>query len=446
MKFLFALIPEQERISYAYLLKWIICSIVAGFLGSGLVHLFVWLSTFFSEMLQALKLPLFIWPAAGALLAGGIFYRIERHAAGEGIPSYIQGLQRSNGKLPFSVTFYKFWAALATLSTFGNGGIVGPLGRVCAGIMSSVTGWLAIATNFWTDDDRRTAAICGLAATIGTIFHSSIGGGIFAVEIIQKAKMGYKDLFPGILASASAVFFCKVVGWESFYRFDAVDRFMDLSLIGWLVVLAMLAGGVGGAYTMLYIWIARLFGRRKGNVLLKVVIGSLLSGGIAWVINPELFGTSNGLIDAIFQADYHLLAGRLSTTVLPVGLILIIMLIAKAVCNCITVGSGMSAGFTGPAAIIGMLLGMAMAHFLHIPTGTASYHAFIAAGFAAMMASSMNIPLAAAVMTIELFGLQYSFPAGFSAVIGFQVMRHRTIYDYAVNGGEDGVDDSGDKW
>ncbi|MBN1760659.1 MAG: hypothetical protein JW863_20185 [Chitinispirillaceae bacterium] len=48
------------------------------------------------------------------------------------------------------------------------------------------------------------------------------------------------------------------------------------------------------------------------------------------------------------------------------------------------------------------------------------------------LSGSMNIPLAAAVMTIELFGLQYSFPAGFSAVIGFQVMRHKTIYDYAV--------------
>jgi H+/Cl- antiporter ClcA len=51
-----------------------------------------------------------------------------------------------------------------------------------------------------------------------------------------------------------------------------------------------------------------------------------------------------------------------------------------------------------------------------------------------MLAGSMNIPLAAAVMTTELFGLQYSFPAGFSAIIGFQVMRHRTIYDYAVSG------------
>ena len=88
--------------------------------------------------------------------------------------------------------------------------------------------------------------------------------------------------------------------------------------------------------------------------------------------------------------------------------------------------------FTGPAAIIGMTLGMMLANFLNIPPATASYHAFIAAGFASMMASSMNIPLAAAVMTVELFGLQYSFPAGFSAVIGFQVMRHHTIYDYSL--------------
>jgi H+/Cl- antiporter ClcA len=298
--------------------------------------------------------------------------------------------------------------------------------------MSALTGFFIRVTGFWTEDDRRTATICGLAATIGTIFQSSIGGGIFAVEIIQKAKMGYRDLFPAILSSASAVFVCKVLSWEGYYHFDAANQFMDVTLIGWLLLLAVIAGGAGGAYTVLYTWIACLFKRNEGNILLKVTAGSLLASVTAWAINPELLGTSRNMVGAIFHADYSLLAGNLSQAAVPVGLILIAMLVTKAVCNCVTVGCGMSAGFTGPAAITGMLLGMAMAQFLDIPTGTASYHAFLAAGFSAMLAGSMNIPLAAAVMTIELFGLQYSFPAGFSAVIGFQVMRHKTIYDYAV--------------
>jgi len=43
------------------------------------------------------------------------------------------------------------------------------------------------------------------------------------------------------------------------------------------------------------------------------------------------------------------------------------------------------------------------------------------------------------VITTESFGLQYSFPAGLAAIVGFQVNRHRTIYDYAIPpGGDDG--------
>ena len=109
------------------------------------------------------------------------------------------------------------------------------------------------------------------------------------------------------------------------------------------------------------------------------------------------------------------------------------MLFCKIICNCIIVGSGMNAGFTGPAVISGMLLGAAAANFLNIEYLSPTYYAFLTAGFSGMLASSMNVPLASAVMATEIFGLQYSFPAGLSAIIGFQVMRHYTIYDYALS-------------
>ena len=96
----------------------------------------------------------------------------------------------------------------------------------------------------------------------------------------------------------------------------------------------------------------------------------------------------------------------------------------------------MSAGFTGPATIIGMLLGAGCAHLFNIPPDTATYYAFVAAGFCGVLSSSMNIPLAAAIMSVEIFGLQYSFHAGLAAVVGFQITRSKTIYDYALKSKE----------
>ena len=101
-------------------------------------------------------------------------------------------------------------------------------------------------------------------------------------------------------------------------------------------------------------------------------------------------------------------------------------------------------GGTGPGALatgigaavgtfVGMLLGVAISRISNVDCLSPTYYAYIAAGFAGMLASAMNVPLAAAIMAIEVFGLQYSFPAGFAAILGFQVTRHRTIYDYTLD-------------
>lgn len=423
-------LDNDTKLSFTYLAKWIILAMLAGVIGTLVVHSFIYLLGLIRSLIAVSGVPIWVWPAAGAALVGGIIYRIQPHSAGEGIPSYIRGIRANQGKLEFSETFYKFWAALLTIATFGNGGVVGPLGRVTSGVMSYIEGRINKLHIVFDKHDQRTAAICGLAAAIGTIFHSSIGAGIFAVEIIQRKSMGYRDLFPSILSSASAVFVCKSIGWGSFYQFSAVDEFMDVRKIGWLLLLAILTGVAGSFYTYLYSRVSRLFKRKEGNVFLKVVAGSVLAFFIAWAVNPELLGTSRNIIGALFTNDISPVTGRLSS--LPVVPVIIVIMFLKMLCNCLTVGSGMSAGFTGPTVIVGMLLGVAVSRISNVDCLSPTYYAYLAAGFAGMLASVMNVPLAAAVMAIEVFGLQYSFPAGFAAILGFQVTRHRTIYDYAL--------------
>ena len=261
-----------------------------------------------------------------------------------------------------------------------------------------------------------------------------MGAGIFAVEIIQKSRMRYIDLFPAILASSTAVFICKFLGFSSFYSINAVNKFIDFNIIFYLLGTAILTGFVGKLFTGFYGKVTKFTGRDLHNrLLIKVIIGTIIASIGAWTINPELLGTSKKVIKAVFESDITVLSGNLSGNIgdyLPFFIILLLMMLFKLAANCITVGSGMSAGFTGPAAIIGMLFGSAVANFLNIPPGSANHHAFIAVGFSGLLASSMNIPIAAAIITIEIFGLQYGFPAGIAAVIGYQVNRRNTIYSY----------------
>lgn len=427
------MISQEYRKSLKFLLKWTVIAVFSGFLGVGVVRSFVFVLTLSQGLFREAVSYLPLWTAAGALITGALLYRISPESSGEGIPAYLRALKKDKGMMNTRATFVKYFAALLTLSSFGNGGVVGPLGRVNSGLVSFAARQLKIfRDNPW---DLRTASICGFAAIVGTVFHSSIGGGIFAVEIIQKNEMRYRDLFPAILSSATAVFVSKLLGFSSFYPINAPNVFMDTRFLWGLILFAVITGFLGKGYNRLYSWISRLFNRDERGFtpvrIAKIVAGAAAAALIAWHINPFALGTSRGLVEGLFTTDVSAISGRMSG-ILPLAAALVITAVVKAVGNCLTVGSGLSAGFTGPAALIGMLFGSAFAHLIGVPPMSADYAAFVAAGFAGMLASSMNIPLAAAIIAIESFGLQYSFPAGIAAIIGFQINRHQTIYDYST--------------
>jgi H+/Cl- antiporter ClcA len=197
------------------------------------------------------------------------------------------------------------------------------------------------------------------------------------------------------------------------------------------LIFAVFTGLAGRGYSELYLLMSRIFRReRSRNILPKVIIGSIIAGFAAWAVNPYLIGTSKEIVSGIFNPESGLLFFRFWKSA-PVILVLIGLAVMKALGNCVTVGSGMSAGFAGPAVIIGMLFGSACGHIFGLSPGSADFSALVAAGFSGMLASTMNIPIAAAVLTIESFGLQYSFPAAVTAIIAFQVNRRETIYDSA---------------
>ncbi len=430
------LFSDEYKLSIRFLGKWTFTALLSGVLGALIVKGFNYGITFSTLLLADTFRILPVWTIGGALVCGLLIYRLAPGAAGEGVPSYIHSLLTGNGILNPRDTFFKFWAALFTLGTFGNGGVIGPIGRVVAGIMSFLTN--RIKRLRFEEWDIRTATICGMAATVGAVFHSSIGGGIFAVEIIQRKEMRYRDLFPAILSSSTAVFISKTLGWESFYPISAPLEFMTPGKIWIFLLFSLFVGLAGKGYIDLYGLTARLFKREQNrNFLFKVIIGSAAASLLAWVINPHLLGTSRDLIGEIFypSREHFYLVIRQKA---PLFILLILMAVVKAVGNCVTVGSGMSAGFAGPAVIIGMLLGSSWGNIFGLPPGSADSAALIAAGFAGMLASVMNIPIAAAVLTIESFGLPYSFPAAVAAVIAFQVNRHETIYDYTKGYSRDG--------
>jgi CIC family chloride channel protein len=276
--------------------------------------------------------------------------------------------------------------------------------------------------------------ICGMAAAMGALVHSPIGGGIFAVEIILRTNMRYKQLFPAILASTSSVFLARHLGLEPIIHFPLMHGVMDVRILPVLLLTTFIAGFAGKLFIFCYSGISHLFQRnRKTSIRRRTIYmmcGSLIASIVFWV-NPSLMGTSSDLFDAVLSGARIPLYGGLPHSV-DIMKILFVMFILKGMANIFTVGSGMSAGFAGPAILMGLLLGAGFAEIFGIPFGSVEYIALLAAGFASYFSSIMNTPIASAILTIELFGMYYSLPAGLAAVIGFLVNQEHTLYDLVL--------------
>ncbi|MCK5674210.1 MAG: chloride channel protein, partial [Spirochaetales bacterium] len=110
---------ETNKQTVRILFFWLFTAFLAGIVGTSIVFIFTNIyskTTFF--LLNYINLPVFLYPVFGAFIVGVIVYRLEPKSMGEGIPSYLESLNEHNGNLSFKETFFKFWAALITLSTF----------------------------------------------------------------------------------------------------------------------------------------------------------------------------------------------------------------------------------------------------------------------------------------------------------------------------------------
>ena len=113
--------------------------------------------------------------------------------------------------------------------------------------------------------------------------------------------------------------------------------------------------------------------------------------GTAALASPAIMGVGYDTVDAT-------LAGTLAWSVLAV------ILVAKIVASSACIGLGMPVGVIGPTLVIGAVSGGLLGHFglLVSPTDASSQGFYVILGVAAMMAATLQAPLAALMTVVEL--------------------------------------------
>ena len=363
-------------------------------------------------------LPLSRWwilviPTIGGLISGLLVYTWAPEAEGHGTDGVLKAFHEERGIVRARVPIIKTLASAVTIGTGGSAGREGPIAQIGAGFGSLLATKLRLS-----DSDRRIMLISGVAAGIGSIFRSPIGGAIFAVEALYKDDLETEGLVPAITSSIIGyTVFASVFGWHTIFSTGQYVFQKPLELI-FYGIFGLFCALLGIVYVKIFYGIhEKLFVPLKIPKHLKPALGGLLLGTIG-VFVPQILGSGYGWIQLAID-------GKLAIT-LMLGVALL-----TVIATSLTIGSGGSGGIFAPSLFIGAMLGGAFGAMSHdlFPGVISEPTAFVLVGMAAFFAGAANVPISLTIMITEMTG-SYGLlvPLIFTSTIAYFVARKWSIY------------------
>lgn len=416
----------------AYLIKWLILSLLIGALAGTLVWIVQSGVTRLSDARTSLPhvFP-YILPVLGGLIVGLVIHRIDPAASGEGAPTYINSVQQRGGYLESRTVLLYLLGTVVTLGCGGSGGFVGPACLFGGGAASLLFRKLRVLSRSlrFRKADLRLAMVCGAGAGVAAVLDAPIGGGIFAVEVLYAASIEYEGLFPGMLASiAGYTVHSLLTDFGSPYGQDELA--FRVALVPGFILTAVVIGILGIVFVVTFKKVFDLFQRVRHWGVWRPVYGALVCALVGLALMG--FAQKGQVLGPGTETFRAVLDPRNSFPVYMLAL----LLFGKIVATVFTVGSGNPAGLTGPVLMIGAMAGSIMGSCL-IPictpgagSGGPEHVGFVAVGMAGMLAAVLNVPIAAVVILMEVFGTTYALPAALGSIIAFSIARSEVVYRY----------------
>lgn len=372
-----------------------------------------------------------IVPALGGLLVGLLTYYFAREAKGHGVPEVMAAVALRGGRIRPAVAVVKSVASALTIGSGGSAGREGPIVQIGSGIGSTIGQLLKLS-----NERISNLVACGAAAGIAAAFNAPIAGVIFALEVIL-ARFSVRYFSSVVVAAVAA----SVIGRVTFgdtpaFRIPFEYGINSLWEFAFYPVLGLLAALVGVAFTRLLYWSEDLFDEASflpewfqpavGGALLGVLALAYplvrLAQPVTWTGMPQVFSGGYEVIEAALSNQFLFGAA-------------VLLLLAKIVATCLTLGSGGSGGVFAPALFMGAMLGAAFALVIEwaFPELAAPPGAYALVGMAAVFAACAHAPITAVIILFELTGdyriiLPLMLTVVIATVVSQRLLHGESIY------------------
>ncbi len=313
----------------------------------------------------------------GGLASAGIYKLAKEEKIGTD-----RALESARGeeKTPILIVPVVFVASVITHLFGGSAGKEGAALQIGSGTAE------LIGRIFRSGDENRTVlTVCGMAGLFSAVFGTPVGACVFAAEVAVTGIVNAAALVPAFVSSIIAYFVSTAMGVHpERFSLDSVPDFSVAVLLKAVAVAAVVAL-VGAAFCHLL-----HAGEKLSEKLLKNPFARIFAGGCVLIVLTLIFGTDyNGggmfVVERIFDG----------VTVRPEAFLL------KIIFTVITVSVGFKGGEIVPSFFIGATLGAILSPIIGMsaPFGAAL-------GMTAFFGAVTNCPLAAAVLSVELFGAE----------------------------------------
>ncbi len=301
---------------------------------------------------------------------------------------------------------------LGTLLTHLGGGSAGREGTalqmgggIAAWWLKAVPAAQAHSRMFW---------LAGMAAGFGGVFGTPVAAAIFSWEMVRRREISKWHMLPCLAAAVVAHLVCEAWGMTHVH-YSIAEFSLSAGLIAKIILLAILCGLLSRAFVMSSRAVTSCFAAWIPRPEWRA-----FAGGLAVIALVALFGTRDFL-------GLGILAEHAGATTLPACFtsqeIPQTAWLMKWLFTVVTLSAGFKGGEVTPLFFMGAAFGNAVAMWLGAPISLCA-----AVGWIALFAAATRAPLAAAVMGMELFGLQHAGIFLTACVLAILISGKATIY------------------
>lgn len=396
-------VREQCSVAFWQLrafVKWVVLALVVGTVLGLVGTAFHFGLDWAASMHRAHPWLLFLLPPAGLIIV--FLYHITDMGRDKGT-NFILVAVRTKWQLRLRTAPLIFFSTILTHLCGGSAGREGAALQLGGCISAAMGRFIRL-----DEHDEHIITMCGMAAGFSALFGTPIAAAVFAMEVISLGVMYYAAVIPCVLAALTASLISTSFGVQA-TAFPLTGPLPELSFQSLLQVggMGLLFALLSSLFCLIMHAVSQGYQKFLPNQYLRVVVGGLLVILITLLLGVRDY---NG-------AGMDIIARALSGQAVPWAFL------AKLLLTALTLGAGFKGGEIVPVFFVGATFGCTAAPLLGLSPAFGA-----ALGMVSVFCGVTNSPIAAVILSYELFGGAALPLFALSCAISYTMSGYYSLY------------------